>query len=127
MADAPQVERLEWGTVEVAGGDTYAGGSYKDAKLWPGGARGWDWNETGTSHSPGVQVADVEELLQHGAEIVVLSRGQQGRLQVSTDVVTALRDRGVDVEVAGTQEAVARYNELAAEGRAVGALIHSTC
>jgi hypothetical protein len=49
--------------------------------LWPGGSRGWDWNETGTSHVPGVQVADVEELLAPGARAVVSGRGMHGRLE----------------------------------------------
>lgn len=122
MPDAPRIDRLEWGIVEVVGH-----GTFKDAKLWPGGARGWDWNETGTSHSPGIQPADAEELLEHGAETVILSRGQQGRLGVPDTTTAALEARGVEVHVAGTDEAVARYNRLAEDGAPVGALIHSTC
>lgn len=57
-------------------------GAGKDFKLYPGGGRGWDWNETGTRHSPGIQPADVEELLAHGATVVVLSLGMNRRLQV---------------------------------------------
>jgi len=53
----PRVAALEWGVLEVEGGSE----PYKDAKLWPGGSREWDWNETGTRHVPGVQLADVEE------------------------------------------------------------------
>ena len=29
------------------------------AKLYPGGARAWDWRETGTRHRPGIQPADI--------------------------------------------------------------------
>jgi hypothetical protein len=54
----PRITHLSWGRIEVEGGRTF-----KDAKLWPGGVREWDWNETGTRHRPGVQPADVEELL----------------------------------------------------------------
>ena len=49
-------------------------GMGKDFKLYTGGGRAWDWAETGTRHSPGVQPADVEELVAHGATAVVLSR-----------------------------------------------------
>lgn len=122
MAASPKITGLSWGTTDV---DEH--GSFKDAKLWPGGARGWDWDETGTSHSPGIQPADVEELLDHGAEIVVLSRGQRRRLAVMDDTIAAAEERGASAEVLETTAAVERYNELAAEGRAVGALIHSTC
>jgi NAD(P)-dependent dehydrogenase (short-subunit alcohol dehydrogenase family) len=41
----------------------------------PGGGREWNWLETGTHHNPGIQIAEVEELLEHGAGVVVLSRG----------------------------------------------------
>lgn len=120
-AASPEVRELSWGSVET---DV---GTFRDAKLWPGGGRGWDWNETGTHHDPGIQAADVGELLEHGAEVVVLSRGQQGRLRVPEETVATLEDAGAAVEVHDTATAIARYNELAAAGRAVGALLHSTC
>ena len=119
---SPEILSLSWGRVEVAG----AAGPYKDAKLFPGGSRAWDWRETGTRHVPGVQPADLEELLEHGAEVVVLSRGQLGALQVSETALAWLREREVEVEVHGTKRAVERYNALAGRRKA-GALIHSTC
>jgi len=69
---SPKILSLSWGRVEVAGADR----RYKDAKLFPGGSRAWDWTETGTHHVPGVLPADLEELLERGAEEVVLSRGR---------------------------------------------------
>ena len=119
---SPEILSLAWGRVEVAG----AAGSYKDAKLFPGGSRVWNWRETGTRHVPGVQPADLEELLEHGAEVVVLSRGQLGALRVPETTLAWLRERDVEAEVHGTKRAVERYNELAGRRRA-GALIHSTC
>jgi hypothetical protein len=44
----------------------------KDYKLWPGGGREWDWRETDTHHVPGIRPADVQELLEHGSETLVL-------------------------------------------------------
>lgn len=75
--------------------------------------------------SPSI-IADVEELLEHGARVVVLSQGVHRRLQIPAETVAWLEARGVSVEVLQTELAVARYNELAAS-EAVGALIHSTC
>jgi hypothetical protein len=118
---SPLVRDLRWGEV-----DTDAG-TFRDAKLWPGGGRGWDWNETGTAHVPGVQPADVAELLEHGATRVVLSQGQQRRLQVTDAALEAVRAQGADPEVLPTGEAISRYNELAEAGEPVGALLHSTC
>lgn len=121
-AESPRIESLEWDRLEIGGV-----GTFKDAKLWPGGARGWDWNETGTHHTPGIQPADVAELIEHGAQVVILSRGQNRRLQVMDETLSALDERGVEAHVLETNAAVERYNALAGQGVAVGALIHSTC
>lgn len=119
---SPRVLKLSWGRIEVEGCDA----PYKDAKLYPGGSREWDWNESGTSHQPGIQPADVEELLAHGARVVVLGRGTYGRLGVCPETLDLLEKRGVEVHVSQSEEAVRLYNALA-EKEAVGALVHSTC
>jgi hypothetical protein len=102
-------------------------GSGKDFKLWPGGGREWDWSETGTRHVPGIQPADIEELICHGVRILVLSRGMLLRLQTCAETLELLQRRGIEVRVAETREATAIYNELAESGAAVGGLFHSTC
>ena len=118
---SPRIARVSWGRLEVEGYSIF-----KDAKLFPGGARAWDWRETGTGHVPGIQPADVEELLEHGASVVVLSRGMTGRLQVAPETLQLLKDRGVIGHVLGTEEAVKTYNELS-ETELVGGLFHTTC
>jgi hypothetical protein len=118
---SPRISEFAWGRVETADG-----GVFRDAKLWPGGGREWDWTETGTHHVPGIQPADVMELLDNGAETIVLSRGVYERLQTCRETLDLLEGRGVKVEVLQTERAVERYNELAAEGP-VGGLFHSTC
>lgn len=101
-------------------------GTGKDFMLYPGGGREWNWNETGTQHEPGVQPADVEELLEHGAETVVLSRGMQSRLRVSPEAIALLKDKGITVHIEETGRAAELYNGLAKHER-VGGLFHSTC
>ena len=102
-------------------------GEGKDYKLWPGGGRAWDWRETGTKHDPGIQPADVAELLEYGAEIVVLSRGRELRLQTAKSTLNELAGQGVDVRQDETQAAIDTYNGLARLGLQVGGLFHSTC
>jgi hypothetical protein len=119
---APSIASIEWGHMDVDGI-----GSAKDFKLWPGCGRPWDWRETGTDHVPGIQPADVEELLEHGSEVVVLSRGMDLRLQTAPSTLELLRARGVDVHVEETNSAAKLYNELADRGVPVGGLFHSTC
>ncbi|MEH1016179.1 MTH938/NDUFAF3 family protein [Micromonospora sp. CPCC 206060] len=118
---SPRILDLSWGRMEVAGL-----GVGKDFRLHPGGGRPWDWTETGTRHQPGIQPADVEELLAHGATTVVLSQGMDRRLEVHPDTLALLAERGVEVHVAETRQAAAIYNELA-DHTPVGGLFHSTC
>jgi hypothetical protein len=119
---SPRITHLAWGCIEVEGGTA----PYKDAKLFPGGSREWDWGETGTDHSGGIRPADVEELLEHGATVVVLSRGVYDRLGVSRETLELLADRGITAHVLQTEKAVELYNELAQFER-VGGLFHTTC
>lgn len=122
MDTSPPIEAVAWGEIVVTGL-----GRFKDAKLWPGGGRAWDWNETGTRHVPGVQVGDCAELVAAGARTVVLSRGMWRALQVPAATVDWLERQGLAVHVDETRRAVARYNECAASGEPVGGLFHSTC
>lgn len=118
---SPRIVDISWGRMEVRGL-----GTGKDFKLYPGGGRAWDWDETGTRHMPGIQPSDVEELLAHGATAVVLSQGMDLQLQVDPATLTYLRERSVAVHVVETREAVKIYNELA-DRIAVAGLFHSTC
>jgi hypothetical protein len=117
---SPRITRLSWGSLETESG------VFKDVRLYPGGAEEWDWNETGTSHDPGIQLADVERLLERGSTVVILSRGFHERLGVTAETLRMLEEREIPAHVLQTEEAVRLYEELR-ETEKVGALIHSTC
>ena len=119
---SPQINHVSWGRLEVEG----EAEPYKDAKLFPGGSREWNWRESGTSHNPGIQIADVQELLEHGSKVVVLSRGMAECLHVPSETLEFLEQRQIPVHVSPTQHAVALYNKLA-RTQLVGGLFHTTC
>jgi len=118
---SPRITHISWGKMEVEGL-----GPGKDLKLFPGGGREWDWNETGTRHVPGIQPSDVVELLDQGSEVVVLTRGMELVLQTCPETIALLEERGVVVHVEETRAGVELYNRLAVSQR-VGGLFHSTC
>ncbi len=120
--NSPHITELDWGHMTVEG----VGGG-KDFKLWPGGGREWDWNETGTRHVPGIQPEDITELLDHGAKEIVLSRGMLLVLQTCKETKEILASKGIPFHIIETKQAKSLYNELAEEGTAVGGLFHSTC
>lgn len=119
---SPRIIHLAWGEIEAEGL-----ARARDLKLWPGSGRPWDWRETGTHHVPGIQVGDVQELLENGARTIVLTRGMELVLQTCPETLEYLRARQIRVHVAETNEAARIYNELAERGEAVGGLFHSTC
>ena len=119
---SPRITEVSWGRLEAEGKDE----PYKDAKLFPGGSREWNWRETQTSHRPGIQIADVQELLDNGARVVVLSRGMAECLHVPSETLNYLKERQIPAYVLPTQHAVALYNKLA-QTEAVGGLFHTTC
>jgi len=116
---------LSWGNIEVSiAGEKH---HFKDCKVWPGGARSWDWGETGTQHSPGIQMADIEEILAHDIDELVLARGQLGHLGVSAETEEELRKRGVTYHIELTKKAIHLFNKLSKQGKRVGGVFHSTC
>lgn len=121
MKKSPRIKDISWGKIQVEGDR-----SFKDAKLFPGGVREWDWNETGTHHEPGIQPTDVQELVENGARVIILSKGFYERLQTCAETIDTLKQQGIDFYILQTEEAVKRYNQLC-EKEAVGGLFHSTC
>ena len=122
IKQSPRISSVSWGKMEVENL-----GSGKDFKLWPGGGRAWDWAETNTHHRPGIQVADIRELLDQGAREIILSRGMMLALQTCAETKAFLADEQVPFHILETKKAVALYNELIDNGIAVGGLFHSTC
>ena len=117
---SPRITHLSWGRLQTETG------TFKDARLFPGGAEEWNWNETGTSHYPGIQPADVELLLQRGATVIILSRGFHERLHIAPETHKMLQEQDIPTHIAQTEEAANLYDRLR-ETEKVGALIHSTC
>ncbi|MCZ6669073.1 MAG: Mth938-like domain-containing protein [Gammaproteobacteria bacterium] len=119
---SPIINHISWGQMEVS--DI---GTGKDFKLWPGGGRAWDWRETDTHHVPGIQPADIQELIDQGSRTIVLSRGMLLKLKTAPETLELLESMNIKIHVAETKEAAEIYNNLASSGEAVGGLFHSTC
>jgi len=125
MSSRSHITHLSWGRMEVAiNGQTL---TFKDCKVWPEGAAKWDWNMTGTHHQPGIQPVDIEEILEHGVEVMVLSRGMQLMLHTCPETEQLLRAGGIEYHIEETNRAVALFNQLVQQGKKVGGIFHSTC
>ncbi len=119
------ITHLSWGRMEVQINVTTH--TFKDCKVWPGGAKAWDWRLTGTQHQPGIQPADIEEILAQGIEVMILSRGMQRMLRTCPETEQYLRRQGVEYHIEETTQAVELFNTLTRQGQKVGGIFHSTC
>jgi hypothetical protein len=120
-----EITNLSWGRIEV----TVKGKSlrFRDCKVWPGGATDWDWNDTGTRHQPGIQPEDIEDILSHDIEVMILSRGMNSRLRILPETEKLLYSRGIEYHTEQTTRAIEMFNKLMRQGRKVGGIFHSTC
>ena len=120
-----KITSISWGRIEV----TVNGKSrrFRDCKVWPGGATDWDWNDTGTRHQPGIQPADIEDILAGDIEVMILSRGMNLRLHTLYKTEKLLQSRGIEYHIEQTSRAIEMFNKLMRQGRKVGGIFHSTC
>lgn len=86
----------------------------------------WNWDKTGTRHNPGIQIVDLTDFID-SVDTIILSEGVDGVLQIMPETITYLEKLNKEIVVARTPIAVEKYNEFLAQGKRVGALIHSTC
>ena len=93
----------------------------KDVIVLPGRVVPNWWRKDGHS----LVMDDLEEVLDELPERLIVGRGAHGRLRPHPSVIEQLRERGVDVEVLDTADAVERYRE-SDEARTAAAL-HLTC
>ena len=76
----------------------------------------------GSSHT--VSETEAAWVFEDGLEVLIVGAGQDGILDLSTEAVTFLTARGVEVRRSSTPEALETYNR---EGRRCAALFHVTC
>ena len=68
---------------------------------------------------------DLGEVIEELPSRLVVGTGAYGRMRPDPEVLAQLRQRGVEVEVLPTDEAVRRYGEL--DPRRTAAALHLTC
>ena len=74
-----------------------------------------------------LKASDLSPILELAPAVLVVGTGATGRLAVSKKAAARLDGMGVRLETMTTDEACARFNELAAAGKDVVAALHLTC
>ena len=120
-----RITLLEWGRVVVE--DQRGSRTYKDCIITPRGVTAWDWRQDGTRHQPGITVGALREHLSRDSEVVILSRGMEGKLLLSPEAFRYLRQQNIDYYLVRSDRLAGLYNRLVNEGLTVTCFIHSTC
>jgi|UniRef100_A0A7C3WRR2 hypothetical protein len=95
---------------------------HQDVLIWPGMVKK-DWWRL-ESHL--LQLPDVAEALAANPEVLVVGKGQPGRLQVDPELAAYLKEKGIELVELPTRQAVQVINSLA-KRRRLAAALHLTC
>lgn len=113
-----EVQHYSFGRIKISGkdytSDVIVGPDYIKA--------GW-WRKEGHR----VQLEDVADILERDPEVVIFGTGANGRVRVDDDVVRVFKEKGKEVIVARTDEAVRMYNEMVRKNKNVVLAAHLTC
>jgi len=74
-----------------------------------------------------LQIADVRDYVLEDVDAVVIGTGYDGLMQVDDEVIRTFRERGREVYIARTMDAVQIYNDLVGRGKKVLGFFHLTC
>lgn len=93
----------------------------KDVIILPDKVVGNWWRKDGH----GLVMEDLEEVLADLPSRLVIGRGAYGRMHPDPEALKTLEERGIEVEVLETGDAVTRYGEL--DDTDTAAALHLTC
>jgi hypothetical protein len=122
MAMKPRIDDTEFGSITIAGEriehDVLIRLSGEVAKR----RKKLSKAVYGTSHT--VSLAEAEYIHEKGAEKLIVGAGQNGMVELSGEAADFFARKKVEVDLAPTPEAVARWNK--SKGAVIG-LFHVTC
>jgi len=70
---------------------------------------------------------ELEELYERGAEVLVIGTGTNGVAELAEEAKEFAEERKIELIELLSVEAIKKFNELAAQNRKVGTIIHVTC
>jgi hypothetical protein len=115
--DAPQVERYSFGRMVVDGQE-----HTDDLILLPDRVVPNWWREEGHRLS----VKDLESVLDAQPEVLVVGTGAQGVMKVPHETRHVVKEAGIELKIAKTDDAWRTYNDLQGKRETAGAF-HLTC
>jgi hypothetical protein len=110
------IDEYQFGRIVVDGKE-----QTRDVIVLPGRiVRNW-WRKDGHK----LVMSDLDDVLEELPEYLLVGTGAYGQLRPEPETLEQLRERGIEVEVLPTADAVRRYREL--DSRRTAAALHLTC
>ena len=102
---------------------TVKGRTYtSDVIIYPDRVNSSWWRKEGHN----LCLEDIREIIEFKPEVLIIGQGKPGLMKVPESIQRAIRDKGIEVIVSGTENAARRYNEVSGRRKAVAAL-HLAC
>jgi len=112
------IEEYHFGSITIDG-KTYN----RDVEvLWSGQVLDW-WRKE--SHV--IDTEDLKRALDQGPEVIIIGTGESAVAQVTERAQREVRNRGINLIIDDTTEAIKTFNILVEEGKKVIGLFHLTC
>jgi len=113
-----QITEYTFGRIAI-NGKTYQ----TDVIITPHSVKDKWWRKEGHN----LAIEDLESIIDKNPQIIIIGTGYYGRLQVPEVTRSFLKDKGIQVEVVPTSDAVERFNQLQQECARIVAALHLTC
>jgi hypothetical protein len=112
------IEEYHFGSITIDG-KTYN----RDVEvLWSGQVLDW-WRKE--SHV--IDTEDLKRALDQGPEVIIIGTGESAVAQVTEQAQKEVKNRGINLIIDDTTEAIKTFNILVEEGKKVIGLFHLTC
>ena len=112
------IEKSDFGSIQIDG-QTYN----TDIIIYPDGRIADNWWRR---HGHRLSFEDIESLVSADPEVIVIGTGVYGRMLPEAGLEKTLTERGIELVLGATAEAVSHFNRLQSS-RKVGAGFHLTC
>jgi hypothetical protein len=112
------IDSYEFGSI-IINGKAYT----SDIIIFPDGKvkASW-WRKEGHSLS----IEDIIDLVQSAPELIIVGTGAYGFMKAAKELESQLKDKGIELKTAPTDQAMKLYNALY-QKRKLGACFHLTC
>ena len=111
------IESYAFGSITVSGTTHNS-----DIIIYPQRVHSSWWRKSGHS----LCMEDIEDILTFKPDLLIIGKGEPGLMNVPRRVQEGIRERGIELSVTTTEEAVRIYNQMYRDKRTVAAL-HLTC